>query len=635
MSAYQSQVVSGTHRLLPYQQTLAPQSAMMVGRHRHSSVVQYAHPQPLVQTDQLKAMLKRKIKGPQQQPDCKPLKVPKLETLEGTEMWQGKKQGINGYSEKVMGSMIPSQYRQQGHYPLPSSFQFVPPSSQNVQVMQVMQPEVYAFGAKSGVGLSLKGSMPTLDNTESTTALMSSEQVVPDVNVPDSFLTPEPSPISSPQLSTSVAIKVEDQHTDVKKGSFNILQALEKLAAMPHQIQSQRTLQDEEKMSATINNEPSTQGLVTQRKRELPIFDAFDIDNFFDALDPPAGISKGSVKMEEDQVKKEVDADALNTLHGSMDSIVDQGTIKCEVLSPPSSVSSMSPVHRVAALASPSHGYNYQEQQQIQPKSELPSSSSCMQDSPKFGSAQPSVHAVSTGTPAGRKMEVIHEMSPIHGVSSCPPAALCRKRESLDDLLSYFSDEGADLSPFHSRDMPHLAREPSASSSDDLLDEDHFHQNQQQPHKSPFSNSSSLIVGESFQVMTPKYLSPSHHGFEELSPLSLDDSHALMSPEQQHFHKERSSQQLPGELSPSSSSSSLAGEDEVMEGRTAFTFDLALKMLDMQEQDAELLQDGSLLIKNREVMNIPDELGFILDSLVPSESECVSYVRWSKLFKSF
>ena len=614
MPNYQAQVVSGTHRMLPYQQSFGQQPSMMIGRHRQGSVAQYSHVQPLVHSDQLKAMLKRKIKGPQQQqPDCKPLKVPKLENLKGEEDWQVKKQGINSYSDNLMSSMIPSQVQHQDHYNLPSSFQFVPQNGQNVQVMQVMQPEVYNFRSESTVGLSLKGSMLAFSNKNSTMTFMGSEQVVPVVNVPESFLTPEPSPISSPQPSTSTTAKVEDQTSFVKKGSFNIIQALEKLAAMPHQIQLRRTSDTDAEISSSTNNKHTLQGIIAQRKRELPIFDAFDIDNFFDTLNPPADKSKESFKMEEVQVKKEMEAEALLKLQTNMDGRADQVNIKCEALSPPCSVSSMSPVHKAASLSSPTHGYSHHQQQQVHPKNEFPATSSCGKISTNYGIGLPKFTAViGMNKPANRRLETTNQMPPTP-MSSCSPASLSHKQESLDDFLSYFSDKVGDVSPMHIPDLTHMARESSSSLTDDLLDEDHFQENQQQHQKSPFSHR-----------MAPSYHSPTQDDLEELSSHCLEEQHQF-----QQEQKAASLPHLAGELSPSSSSSSLVGEDEVIEGRTAFTFDM---MLDMQGEDVELMQKDSLKIKNGDVLNIPDELDFILDSLVSSESKYMSV--WIHLIKS-
>ncbi|RUS83161.1 hypothetical protein EGW08_009061 [Elysia chlorotica] len=593
MPNYQPQVVSGSHRMVPYQQTYGQQPAMMIGRQRQGSVAQYSHSQPLVHSDQLKAMLKRKIKGPQQQqPDCKPLKVPKLENVEGEDVWQSKNQG---YSDKVMSSMIPRQIQHQDHYNVPPAFQFVPQTTQNVQVMQVMQPEMYAFRAKSPVGLSQKESMPAFTNKNGTMTLMGSEQVVPDVNVPESFLTPEPSPISSPQPSTGgMTVKVEDQTSFAKKESFNIIQALEKLAAMPHQMQQCKTLDGNAKTSSSANNKPTLQGANPQKKRELPIFDAFDIDNFFDALDPPAGISKESFEMEV-QVKKEMETDALFKLQTNIDGVTDHLNIKCEAPSPPSSVLSMSPVHKVACETSPSHGYSYQQQQQIQTKNEF-TTNSCGKISTHYGNELSKFTAdIGMNNVTNGGLETTNQMSPMH-MSSCSPVSLKSQQDSFDDLFSYFSDEVGEVFPLHIPDLGHMSRESSASSTEDTLDEDRFQDKKQQHQTSPFHQSMAL-----------SYYSSSQDDLEELSP-------------QQHLLKASPLPQFAGELSPSSSSSSLVGEDEVMEGRPAFTFNVALKMLDMQGQDAKLVQKDSLQIKDRDVMNIPDELGFILDSLVTPEN---------------
>ncbi|GFS26740.1 neuronal PAS domain-containing protein 4 [Elysia marginata] len=597
MPTYQAQV-SGSRRMMPYHQTLGHQSTMMVGHHRHGSVAHYDQAQPIVQTDQLKAMLKRKIKGPQQQqPDCKPLKIPKLEHPEGADMQQSKQQGMNGYSNNVAESTIPRHFYHQGQYHLPSSFQFMPQSTQNVQVMQVMQPEVHSFKFKQEAGFTLNGSMPAFVNTDNTISLMGSEQVVPDVNVPESFLTPEPSPISSPQPSTSIII--EEQVTQLKKGSVNIIQALEKLAAMPHQMQLQKTHLKDAKMSLFNRNGPSMQASTAQRKRELPIFDAFDIDNFFDALDPPTGKSKESIKMEDVQVKKEIGAEDLSKLHDGMDGLADEITIKCEALSPPSSVCSMSPVHRAVSQSSPTHNYN--QLQQIHQKNEISLNSSCMKVSAPCRSAKPNFDIAGSDLDVqiNGEVELTNQKSPV-SMSSCSPT-YSDKQESLDDLLSYFSDDGADLSPLH-----HMSHHSSVSSSDDLLDEDYFQQNHQQYYRSLISKSSHPSMALS---------SPAQHSLEELSSSHLQESHCMMKSEQlqhqvQKEQKSPSAQHVLGELSPSSSSS-LAGEDEITEERTALTFDIALKMLDMQEQDAELLQ-----LKKDSL----DELGFILDSLVPLDN---------------
>lgn len=96
------------------------------------------------------------------------------------------------------------------------------------------------------------------------------EQVVPEVSIPDCYLTPDPSPVNSPKpLSSAPVVKQETQ--EIKHLTSYVMSRLNEL-----------------KRNQTISETPAvkeTEG-ATKRKKNLPIIDATFVDSFFDELQP-------------------------------------------------------------------------------------------------------------------------------------------------------------------------------------------------------------------------------------------------------------------------------------------------------------------------------------------------------------
>ena len=266
----------------------------------HTATPAPGMPLPHGQTDKLKLMLKRKIQGP-----CRPAKVPKLS-------WQESQEGSSssGQSFEYAATADPmhspdsaSQCVSGGHsggYSWPASTQVVPRAQYRVaHVLPVtlqhpVNVKANLFASHCPSALSPPLSMSSMSQV--------TEQVVPDssVAVPESYLTPDPSPASSPQPHTS-GIKTEAVETKAVPTSAAILQQLEKLAAFnstktapvppaaavpaPPQIKKEKT-------NATQCRQSSCQ-------RELPIMDAFDIESFFDTLNCGKAFSADSRKEEQ------------------------------------------------------------------------------------------------------------------------------------------------------------------------------------------------------------------------------------------------------------------------------------------------------------------------------------------------
>jgi hypothetical protein len=233
-----------------------------------------------VQTqDKLKLMLKRKLQGP-----CRPAKIPKL-------VWDENCDG--GLDYAVTGD--PMHSPDSAHYALAATASnmgsyswHVGPMAQMVGVAQyrnAMMPEVVAKAAFMPQPVpAYPGALSPPLSAKSLSNL--SEQVVPDsVSVPESYLTPDPSPASSPQPHTSMpaaTIKTEvSEPAKASPTSAAILQELEKLAsltraqnaaanaALPQVIKS-------ENLPPACQQKPA--------RKELPVMNAFDIESFFDTL---------------------------------------------------------------------------------------------------------------------------------------------------------------------------------------------------------------------------------------------------------------------------------------------------------------------------------------------------------------
>lgn len=93
------------------------------------------------------------------------------------------------------------------------------------------------------------------------------EQVVPEVSIPDCYLTPDPSPASSPKpLISRTGVKQETQ--EIKQLTSYVMGRL-----------------DELKQNQTISETPSVKSDGKKRKN-LPVIDATFVDTFFDEIDP-------------------------------------------------------------------------------------------------------------------------------------------------------------------------------------------------------------------------------------------------------------------------------------------------------------------------------------------------------------
>ena len=254
-------------------------------------------PTPHGQTDKLKLMLKRKIQGP-----CRPAKVPKLvwdEQADGGGSSSGGGQGLEyaATADPMHSPDSASQFLNGGNtsggYSWPASTQVVPRAQYRVAHVLPMALNHHQRSVKASV---LPSPCPSaLSPPLSASApCQVTEQVVPEssVAVPESYLTPDPSPASSPNpQGFSSGIKNEPLECKSVPTSAAILQELEKLASF----------------SRAENTPASTAGAVASipaalppikaektsapecrhagRQRELPVMDAFDIESFFDTLD--------------------------------------------------------------------------------------------------------------------------------------------------------------------------------------------------------------------------------------------------------------------------------------------------------------------------------------------------------------
>ncbi|XP_052767265.1 uncharacterized protein LOC128208024 [Mya arenaria] len=117
------------------------------------------------------------------------------------------------------------------------------------------------------------GAAPIVQKLPPTCTL---EQVVPEVVIPDCYLTPDPSPASSPKpLISRTGIKQETQ--EIKQLTSYVMGRL-----------------DELKQNQTIS-EPSVK-LDGKKRKNLPIIDATFVDTFFDEIEPML-VRPGSVEI--------------------------------------------------------------------------------------------------------------------------------------------------------------------------------------------------------------------------------------------------------------------------------------------------------------------------------------------------
>ena len=107
------------------------------------------------------------------------------------------------------------------------------------------------------------------------------EQVVPEVTIPDCYLTPDPSPANSPKPLSSVSVKQETQ--EIKQLTSYVMGRLNEL-----------------KQNQTIFETPVTKQTneVQNKKKNLPVIDATFVDSFFDDLRPMEKEGSIEIKME-------------------------------------------------------------------------------------------------------------------------------------------------------------------------------------------------------------------------------------------------------------------------------------------------------------------------------------------------
>jgi PAS domain S-box-containing protein len=480
----------------------------------------------MAQSDKLKAMLKRKIQGPPSV-SCRPSKMAKM----SWSMDDGNRG--HGLGESHRGMSLMDSY---GQVQMAVSYE-----GHQGQPLQVMQPTNYRIGGvltahrEAHEVLTCRGlPAPLLKKTTLMT-----EQVVPDVNVPESYLTPDPSPVSSPQPSSSVPVKTEvmdpEESMTQAKSSTSILQALEKLATLTQDAKTKQVSppQPQTKLSNSVRGDCAVSAY--DRRKELPIFDAFEIDKFFDTLGIPDSRPKVTNKMKmeiKQEIKTEVDE---QTCTGNIPNILNMKEEQCTV---PSLCSPLS----VSPTSSENH---YGSSFVFSPS--MSRGSSVSQES----TSSPRSHCTPSSPESDR-----HSTSP--AVAS--PAS---QEGNFPDLLSCFSEDGLDLSPLQ---MDPRSMILDSTVGEEMLEDHH--------------------TDSSF--LKEFYTDSDHKSKDELW---------------------MSSKRLPEELSPSSS---LAGEEELMEDSSAFSLAMALEGLGSDNDNC-----GSSL-KNRAVPGVTEEikqLDFLLGTI--------------------
>ncbi|XP_059148025.1 uncharacterized protein LOC131935567 [Physella acuta] len=437
-----------------------------------------------VQSDQLKAILKRKIQG--QAGSCKPSKVAKTS-------WEGNPGGAS-YSSTQPGIPLLEDFGQVAAH-----------SECQGQTMQVLQPLNYRVGVMTAKQCS-RYSPPLMSKMSRF-----SEQVVPDVNLPDSYLTPDPSPISSPEPSY-VHVKSEVLEVRDDPGRVNILQALEKLAALENLPPKAPAIRLCAQAGNTARKSKELAGNAAKKSKELPVFDAIDIDNFFDTLRAPLAKALPEMEVVPQDMPELCDIKS-ECLELAVENIPNFAALKEE---------RSSPVHVPSMLSG---------QQDLEP-AVMPES--YLLPTPDFQTAAEGRPRALT--PAGAQ-------------------------ENLQDLLSYFSDDG--MSPLHM----------SGSLLDSSASDDQFTQSYQKP-------------------------------FFMESPCSLPLDH------------------MEGELSPQSNTSSLAGEDDYLDDHSTFTLDLALNVLHVQQDREDLcpMKERDVLTMPEDL-----KLDFMTEFFLPPQGSLIKH----------
>ncbi|ESO95906.1 hypothetical protein LOTGIDRAFT_239387 [Lottia gigantea] len=230
-----------------------------------------------IHTEKVKQMLQKKITS-----QCKPAKIPRTDRTEKPETFHGEF-GLGISSNFFFGSFEPFN---------DASLSFEPFGQSNTQVMSVNN-----YAVSSSPSLTKKNVMvePRMMNQSSCLSPnLQLEQVVPDpcLQIPESFLTPEASPASSPEHKSS-----SDGNASIDN-SFDILEDLSK-------IQQFREVERNEKTEKT--------GMKRKRKG-LPFIDPLDIESFFDELIPgekKVAPPKPMIKLEKKPSLPDLDSDDL------------------------------------------------------------------------------------------------------------------------------------------------------------------------------------------------------------------------------------------------------------------------------------------------------------------------------------
>lgn len=109
------------------------------------------------------------------------------------------------------------------------------------------------------------------------------EQVVPEVAIPDCYLTPDPSPATSPRPGTRCSIQQPETH-QIKHLTTFVMERLNEL---------------KERQAMSESSEEKT--VTETKKKNLPVIDATFVESFFDDLgpiEPSCGNKKVEIKME-------------------------------------------------------------------------------------------------------------------------------------------------------------------------------------------------------------------------------------------------------------------------------------------------------------------------------------------------
>ncbi|KAK6182204.1 hypothetical protein SNE40_009936 [Patella caerulea] len=207
-----------------------------------------------LQTEKVKQMLQKKLTG------CKPAKIPRVSATDRTDKQAGYQGdfGLRPTTNSYFGSF--------------ESFCDTSLSLESLwhaptQVMSVSNYSVSSEPTMQKKGVIVEPSMLRHSACLSPNLL---EQVVPDSGciVPDSYLTPDPSPASSPEHKSS------SEQTAGLDSSFELLDDLSKI----EQFQQVQKIREERSVAEKAG--------MKRKRKELPLMDSLDIESFFDKLTP-------------------------------------------------------------------------------------------------------------------------------------------------------------------------------------------------------------------------------------------------------------------------------------------------------------------------------------------------------------